>query len=183
MRHLKYFVLFAAMATLISCSENEQPPEEEPSPVLGEWYTEDIIISGTSTETRNGQSVTTEYSGSTGTEEDSKIIFNEDNTYIREDSYTIMFRNLVNRDFTLELTVFPYILIGGTYHIEGNKIKFVSDPPYFTYGPMDPRDSFEGTITELTANRMVIHTEQQETSNVDGVEIENEYEMTQIFSR
>lgn len=185
MKNLLYFLLFAAMLTLNSCSQDEDSPEKEPSLVLGEWYTEDIIISGTSTETRDGQTVTTRYWGNSGPEEDSGIIFTDDNKYSREGSYNIMFKSRVNDgDLLMELVVYAYRIIEGTYLLEDNKINFYSNQEFQSNGPViDPRNSFESIIIELTANRMVIFMEQQEISYVNGAEIENEYEMTQIFWR
>jgi hypothetical protein len=183
MKNIIYFLLLGALITFTSCSENEQPLEEEPSLVVGEWYTEAIDISGTKIETKDGESVTTRYDGSTGLNEDAKIIFNDDNTYLREDSYSIMFNLTINWNHSLELTVFPFEFNDGTYNIEGNKINFVSSQPSAPFGPLDPRNSFEWTIMELTENRMVLFMEKQESSNVDGAEIKNNFEITQIFAR
>lgn len=173
------------MATLISCSENEQPPEEEPSLVVGEWHIEEIIIEGTITET--GDVHPSRYSGTTGSEENNKIIFREDNTYTREDSYSVMMHtfNPIAGTSSLDLHVFPYTLpTEGTYQIQGDTFTLIANPSNnISYGPLDPRDYFEGTILELTANKIIIVEEYEEISNVDGVEIVKTYEITQIFSR
>lgn len=175
------------MATLVSCSENEQPPEEEPSLVVGEWHIEDIIIEGTITETGDGQSVISQYSGTARSDENNKIFFREDNTYTREDFYDVMMHtfNPIAGTSSLDLHVFPYTLpTEGTYQIQGDTFTLIANPSNnISYGPLDPRDYFEGTILELTANRIIIVEEYEEISNVDGVEIVKTYEITQIFSR
>lgn len=183
MKNVFSFLLLGALLTFTSCSESEQSPEEEPSLVVGEWYTEEIEIIGTMTETKNGESVTTSYHGGTGPHEDSKIIFYDDNTYYREDSYSIMFLHMVDQDLSMELTIFPFDMINGTYSVTGDKINIVSGEPNVPYGSLDPRNSFEWTIIELTENRMVLFMEKQESSTVDGAEIQNEFETTQIFAR
>lgn len=187
MKNPLYFLLFAAMATFISCSENEQPPEEEPSLVVGEWYIEEIIIEGTITETRDGQSEISRYSGTAISDENNKILFKEDNTYTREDFYSFMMHtfNPLAGTSSLDLHVFPYTFpVEGTYQIQGDTFTLIANPTTnITYGPLDPRDFFEGTIMELSANRIIIVEENEEISNVDGVEIAKIYETTQIFSR
>lgn len=181
MKNTLYFLLFTAMATLISCSENEQPPEEEPSPVVGEWYVEDINIEGTITETKNSQSVNARISGSTGSNEEAKVIFNNNNTYSRVGSHSVMIHTHFLGNSSFELVTFPYMIIEGTYEIEGNKMIYVANPSNQMYDPWDPRDTFEGTILELTENKMVIVEEHKENYTLNGAEMERKYQMTQIF--
>lgn len=185
MKKLFNLVLLTSITLLFSCAENEQPKEEEPSPVVGEWQIEEITIEGTITETKNGQTITGRYSGTAQSDENNKIIFKDDNTFTREDSYSLMIHTFYPPDgkSTHDLHTFPYLPIEGTYQIEGNTITLIPNQTNHIYGPLDPRDSFEGTIMELTANRMVIVEEHQEISNVDGVEIVKEHEMTQVFTR
>lgn len=183
MKNSLYFLLFITMAPLISCSENEQPPEEVPSLVVGEWFIESLEIAGTLTEANNGQSVVNSYNGHATMHTNSEMIFKEDNTFNRRDSFSMMIHSHINGNHSMELTVIPVIIITGTYHIDGNKIKFVSEQPDGDYGLLNVRASFEGTIIELSENRLEILEKHQKNSNVGGVQIENEYEMTHVFVR
>lgn len=183
MKNTLYFLLFTAMATFISCSENEQPPEEELSLVVGEWYVEDISIKGTMIETKDGPSMIGSVTASTGADENSQIIFKNDNTYSRVDNHSLMIHTHFVDDSSFELVPLPYMTIEGTYEIQGDQIKYTAHPNNQIYGRWDPRDTFEGTILELTANKIVIVEEHQEIINFNGAEYQRKYQMTQIFSK
>ena len=183
MKNSLYFLFFITMASLISCSENEQPPEEEPSLVVGEWFIESLEINGTSTETKNGQSVVNSYNGHATMHTNLEMIFKDDKTFNRRDSFSMMIHSHINGNHSMELTVIPVIITDGTYHIDGNNIKFVSEQPDGDYGLLNMRTSFKGTIIELSENRLEILEKHQKSSNVGGVQIENRYEMTHVFVR
>lgn len=180
MKSTLYLLLFTAMG-LISCSENEQPPEEASSLVVGEWNIEEINFTGTSTVTEGGQSLTCEYTGHASAME-MTMIYDSDNNYSIQGKYNIMVITILNGDTNSDLQVYPHISTTGTYSIQENILVTTAN---WSPGkdPVYPLASFEGAIKELTLNKMVLFIEKQESSIVNGTQIENNYQMTQIFSR
>ncbi len=87
MKNPKYLLLIAVLVSLVSCSKDENPGVDV-SLVLGEWNLEEITYSGTSTVTQGGQTLTSSYTGE-AIDLDARVIFNNDNKFRTEGSYTI----------------------------------------------------------------------------------------------
>lgn len=181
MKNPRCFLLIALLATLISCSNDDNPPGVNSTLVLGEWNVEEISYSGSSTVTQGGQTLTSTYTGE-AIDLDARLIFNDATNYTTEGNYTIKLLTTVNGQTMEQNVPYPDLSGSGTYRIEGNKIFTTSSRPAGP-GPVDPMATLEGTIIELTTNRMVFLIEQQVSSNIQGAEVEIENEMLQVFSR
>lgn len=181
MKNLRCFLLIAVLATLISCSNDDTPQELNSTLILGEWNLEEISYSGSSTVTQGGQTLTSTYTGE-GIDLDARVIFNDATNYTTEGNYTIKLITTVNGQTMEQNIPYPDLSGSGTYRIEGNKIFTTSTRPAGP-GPIDPMATVEGTIIELTSNRMAFLTEQQLSSTVQGAEVEIENEMLQVVSR
>ena len=181
MKIFKYFLLTAALVFFVSCSKDDDNPGTDSSMVLGEWNLEEFSYSGSTTATQGDQTVSSTYTGE-AYDLDARVIFNSATNYSTEGSYTIKLTTTVNGQTMVQDYPYSDISGSGTYRVEGNKLITTSNAPPDP-GLVDPMATAEGTIVELTANRMVLFAEQVVNSTMQGAEVEIRNETLQVFSR
>lgn len=180
MKNLRLIALLAVISTCFSCSKDDNETDVNSS-VLGEWQLEEISYSGTTSVNADGFTSIVSYSAE-AIDIDAQVIFNDATNYTTKGSYVIRMTTTFDGDTEVENYPFTNINGSGTYRIEGNKI--------FTEPNLPPGSeqeylmgSGEGTILELTENRMVLFVAEQVNSTVENMEMEVTYEVTQILTR
>lgn len=181
MKGIKFIMLVAALVTCISCSEENNDPEVNQGILLGEWQLEEMNYSGTTSVAGDGQTSTVSYAAE-AIDINAQVTFTDASNYSTKGSYTIRMHTTVEGETAVQN--FPYTNINGsgTYRIEGNKI-FTNPGTPSTSDQEFLMDSSEGTLMELTENRMVIFIEEEVNSTVENMELNVTYEVIQIFSR
>lgn len=180
MKTTKYFFLLLTITILASCSK-EDAPSTEHSLIVGEWNLEEYTYSGTTTATQGGSTMTTSYIGELY-DIDMRLILNSDNTYRTEGSYMVKLTSTVEGQSFVENRAFNDIVTTGTYRIEDNKL-ITGD----TTTPQQPGSVTmtvdEGTILELTENRLVLGFVQDFNSGMEGAQVNISVEGQQVYSR
>lgn len=181
MKNLKLIALLAVIGTCFSCSNDDNDTDANPSMVLGEWQLEEMSYSGTSSVNGDGFTSFVSYSAE-AIDINAQVIFNNATNYTTKGSYVIRMTTTYDGDTEVENYPFTNINGSGTYRIEGNKI--FTEP---TLPPASEQEylmgSGEGTIIELTENRMVVFMAEQVNSTIENMELEVTYEVTQILTR
>lgn len=174
-------MLLTALATFISCSNDDNDPEVDSGMILGEWQLDEMNYSGTTTVTMEGQTSSISYEAE-AIDMDAQVIFNDQSTYSTKGSYTI--RMTTNMEGYTDVQDYPFSNVNGTgtYRLEGDKIFTNADIPAGSEQEY-LMSSGEGTIMELTENRMVIFNSEEVTSTTDNMEMEVTLELIQILSR
>ena len=185
MKPIKYlFVLFTFVA-LVSCSEENDNPSEEQSIIVGEWNLEEVNYSGTSTASQGGYTTSASYIGEYY-DIDSRLILNSDNTYRTEGSYMVELTTIVAGQTSIQNLPFSDVEVTGTYRIDNDKLILGSNNE--SQQPQQPGNLnmaaiTEGTIVELTANRLVVAFDQDISSEMEGAEVNISIEGLQVYSR
>lgn len=181
MKNFRSIMLIAALITCISCSNDDNDPEVNSGLILGEWQFEEMSYTGTTTVTMEGQTSSLSYEAE-AIDIDAQVIFNDQTTYRTQGSYTIRMTTIMEGQSYEQDYPFSNVDGTGTYRIEGNTIFTNADVPagseheyLMTAG--------EGTIMELTENRMVLFTSQEEITTTDNMEMEVTIELIQVLIR
>lgn len=183
MKIFRNSVLALLFIAFVSCSGDDDDASVQTSDLTGEWNLQEMDYSGTSTVNFGGTTASTSYSGeliSGG----ALVTFNDDNTWTSGGSYTI--RLTTNMEGMTDVQDVPVSDFSGsgTYSVNGNKItttqeEYDLEEP-FTISPMGIE---EATISELTADRLVLTFDYAETTTMNGMEVEITMEGYQVLTR
>lgn len=181
MKSFRSVLLVAALITCFSCSNDNNDPEVSSEMILGEWNLEEMSYSGTSTATMNGQTSSLVYAAE-AIDMDAQVIFNDQSNYSTKGSYTIRMTTTMEGSTDVQDHLISNANATGTYRIEGNKIYTSANQPADSEQEY-LMDTGEGTIMELTGNRMVIFSSEEVNTTSDGMALEVTMELIQILSR
>ncbi|UJH91597.1 lipocalin family protein [Antarcticibacterium sp. 1MA-6-2] len=183
MKNFRYLILAFITLGVVSCSGEDDGPSVETSNLAGEWQLEDMSYTGTSSFNFNGMSMNSSFTGEL-MESNVTVKLNSDNTYTSAGSYTL--RLTTNTEGMTDVQEVPISNLdgSGTYAVNGNVFttseEDVSADGSFT---MSPVGISEATITELTANRMVLSFDNNQVMTMNGVDMEINIEGVQILTR
>lgn len=168
--------------SLISCSKDEDEPSVDNSLIVGVWNLEEHEYSGTTSVSQGGTSMETTYTGETY-DIDARIILNSDNTFRTEGSYSIRLTTNFEGESWVDTYTFSDVTNTGTYRIENNKIISEGNTPQQPGQGQINMAVSEGTIAELTANRLVIVFDQDYTQEQQGINMNISLQGQQVLSR
>lgn len=181
MKTIKYFLALLIVATIVSCSTDDDSPTMDDSLIVGEWNLEDYTYSGSTSLSQAGFTITTSFLGEL-IERDVRVNFNSDNTYRTQGSYIFKLTTTYDGETFVENHPFNNIDITGTYTVENNKIITGTNTEYQQPGQVEMAVA-EGNIVELTSNRLVIGIEENITLEEDGIQMNITMNGRQIYSR
>lgn len=180
MKTTKFFFALLTVAILASCSKEDDVPPVDDSLLLGEWNLEEYIYSGTSSVSQGGTTMTISFVGEFY-DIDARLILNSDNTYRTEGSYVVELTSTMEGQTFTENRPSPYVEATGTYRIE-NSTLITGDNQVQQPGDVN-MTVIQGTIAELTANRLVIVFDQDFVSGTEGAQLNISVEGQQVYSR
>jgi hypothetical protein len=177
MRALKVLLFVTALASLVSCSKDDDGPQVDKNMILGEWELTEFNYSGTTSVNDGTETATVSYTGE-GIDMDAQVVFVDASNYTTAGSYTIKLTTTVDGESSAQEYTYPDLTGSGTYKIEGNKM---------TTTPQGSQEQIiqasEAVIQELTSSKMVLVIEQRSVTVVEGMEVEINLDMIQVLSR
>lgn len=178
MKTIKMFaVVFLLSGLFVSCS-NDDENEVSNSELVGEWQLEEYFYEGTTQTSQGGQSLSSSYSGE-AYDINAKINFDE-NSWQTQGSYIVKLLTEVNGQSISQDYPFSNYSGSGNYSLEGNVVT-LENQNHNLPGAVVTGDEF--TITELSANNLVLSFSYEGRSTVSGMEVNIILEGFQRYSR
>ncbi len=177
MRALKVLLFVTAMVSYVSCSKDDDGPQIDKNMILGEWDLTEFSYSGVSS-VKGGDGTTSVSYTAEASEIDAQVVFVDAGNYTTAGSYTITLTTTANGETSVQDYTYPNIAGSGTYKIEGNKM--ITSPKG---GEGQIIQASEGIIKELSPKRLVFVIEERSVTEVEGIEVEINFDMIQVLTR
>jgi hypothetical protein len=181
MKTIKYFCALLACLAVISCSGDDDNPGIDQTLILGEWDLVEYNYSGNTTVTQGGSTITSSYIGEFY-DVDAQLIFSDNNTYSTAGSYMVKLTTTYEGETMVQDVPSSDVASTGTYRIENNKLITDVNPQLQQPGDLNMVIN-EGTIVELTSNRLVLSFDHDLNTTVEGMEMTINVEGVQVYSR
>lgn len=182
MKTFRYFLVLLTFVVFVSCSNDDDTPSIDQSMAVGEWNLEEYTYSGSTTVSQGGTTNSTSYVGEFY-DIDARLTLNSDNTYRSEGSYNLELSYTLGGETITQDMPTSNFESTGTYTIQGNRILTDAEQPPLEQPGQLTIEISEGTIEELTSNRMVLVFDEVYDSDAQGMQMNITVEGRQVYSR